>query len=240
MNLKEAEKMIYKYQGLQCLKQGDVKTQRLHKKKVAWYTKRFSKYLPNCLNARIIDVPCGNGNILYFLRELGYKNAIGWDLDESRIKAAQNLKLRAHIGDAFIEIKQIKDCDVIFSVDFVEHIDRESVIEFLNCCKDALKDGGYLIIRTPMLDSVFGSFHLHNDFTHQWATNSAVWRTIASAIGFRHAVIVDERPIGKDIRSIARRTAFEFARILSVIYRWMLGQPAPKVWTPPAWAILKK
>ncbi|MGZ0708420.1 class I SAM-dependent methyltransferase [Coraliomargarita sp. W4R53] len=240
MTLKEAEALIYKYQGVEILARGVDEVREGHERKVSWYTKRFIDVLPLSKSAKIIDLPCGDGNILYFLQKAGYTNVKGFDLDESRVLMAQKLGLNASVEDAFTAVKSITDCDVIFSVDFFEHVDRSSAFELLSACQDALKVGGYLIIRTPVTDSVFGTLHLHNDFTHRWAVNSSVWRAIAGSLGFKLVSIMDERPVGHDFKNLVRRALFELARVPTILHRRMLGHSAPKVWSPSAWFILKK
>lgn len=240
MTLEEIESKIYQWQGQQIKGRGVAESEAHHRKSCRWYTDRISEFLPKDRSAKIIDVPCGDGNILYFLREVGYTNVEGWDISTGRVSVAQEMGLNAKLINAFEALPKEKDCAVIFSLDFLEHIDKADAVGFLESCNNALSVGGMLIIRTPVTDSIFGSLHLYNDFTHRWATNSGVWRAIAGISGFKLQACFDERPIPKSFKNFVSRLLFEFGRLpLSLLYR-LLGQGCPKIWSPSAWLVLQK
>ena len=240
MKLEEIESKIYQWQGKQIQGRGVAEAEAHHKKSRVWSADRLTAFLPKDKSAKIIDVPCGDGTILYFLKESGYTNVTGWDIAEGRVAIAQQMGLNAKITDAFEALPKEKDCSIIFSIDFLEHIDKTAAVEFLQTCNDALIDGGLLIVRTPVTDSFLGSLHLYNDFTHRWATNSGVWRAIAGATGFQLKICFDERPIPSNLKRTVARILFECARFpLTLLYR-MLGQGVPRVWSPSVWFILEK
>ena len=79
----------------------------------------LKKYLPKDINSSCLDVPCGYGNFLYFLRSKGYKNVIGYDFDEAQIKLAQLLALPAKKNDLFKVLEEsVVDYDLISSFDY--------------------------------------------------------------------------------------------------------------------------
>ena len=166
--IKSAEDPYYDYQTQA---RGLVDAHDLRKKflKLApWYKKLLHRYLPKDLNATILDIPCGYGNILYFFREYGYKNAVGYDLDPEQVRLSQMLDLAALEGNAFTVLKdENKLYDCIISVDFLEHMSRDNTLYFLDLCCSRLKSGGTVIVRTPCADGLFGAHDRYNDLTHQ-------------------------------------------------------------------------
>ncbi|MGZ0656220.1 class I SAM-dependent methyltransferase [Coraliomargarita sp. W4R72] len=240
MKIEEADALIYQYQGREILKAG-VDTARIrHEVRVPYYRARLGAFLPQDKGAKMIDLPCGDGNLLYFLRALGYQDVTGWDLDESRVQVANELGLNAQAGDAMAVMNDVTDVDTILTADFVEHIEKSDVFDFLRICRHALKENGTLIIRTPVTDSVFGVLHMCNDYTHRWSTNSSVWNTIAGAAGYQLTATLDERPLVFNLKTLVLRILFEMARLpLALLFR-MLGPWGAKVWSPSVWLVLRK
>lgn len=229
---------IYAFQGRVIKARAPEDILKGHQKRSRWYQQRLMPFLPANRDAVIADIPCGDGNILFFLKEAGYGNVQGWDLDESRVEVAQSLGLPALVGNAFQVLEGLKPCDVIFSIDFLEHVSKEQAFQLLLTFRSKLKSGGKVIIRTPVTDSIFGTLHLYNDFTHQWATNSAVWRTLGGATGFSSVTIFDERPAGQNLKSLFRSSAFHLGRIVVSAIYLLLGRAKPRVWSPSAWMVL--
>lgn len=241
MKQEEAERLIYEWQGRTIQKRGADTVGRKHKRGHLFYEVTFGSYLPISKEARIVDVPCGDGNILSFLQALGYTNVEGWDLDEGRIEVARELGLSASVKDAFATMQDMEpeSVECIFSVDFFEHVDKGMAFDLLRLFKRVMTPSGQIIIRTPVTDSIYGSLHLNNDFTHRWAVNSGVWAAIAGANDLQCVDIVDERPRGTSMPALIKRVAFEIGRIPTLLQRRIMRGPLPRVWTPSVWIILK-
>lgn len=240
MRIEEADALIYKHQGREIFKAGCDSARIRHEARVPYYRARLGAFLPEDKDSKIIDLPCGDGNLLYFLRSEGYQNAVGWDLDENRVQVASDLGLNAQVGDAMAVLTNLTEVDAILTADFVEHIEKSDVFDFLKACSKALNENGLVIIRTPVTDSVFGVRHMCNDYTHRWATNSSVWKTIAGAAGYQLTATLDERPMVFNVKTFLLRVLFEVARLpLALIFR-MLGPWSAKVWSPSVWLVLRK
>src|ERR1700722_14453840 len=124
-----------------------------------WYVKFLEGWLPSAKDARILDLPCGAGNLLYALKSLGFTNVAGIDIDPGQVEAAQQLGLPAEVGNVFDALAREPDETVvgIFSLDFLEHDPMEQALEFCRQAHRALAVGGKLLCRTPSADGPFGS-----------------------------------------------------------------------------------
>ncbi len=136
---------------------------------------------------RILDIGCGDGSLLRFLRGRGYQ-AEGVDLNAELVAGCVADGLKVQLGDAREAIRQADPSYRIFSMlDFVEHIPMEALLEILG--QIALRPGARVWIQTPNLESIMGFkfwFHMPSHVLplHPW-----VLRKILNRLGF---VILDE------------------------------------------------
>ena len=197
-----------------------------------WYDGRLSPYLPKNKQARCLDVPCGFGNFLYFLEGKGYSNIQGVDLDAKQVELAALVELPAVQGDAFqILSDEVSSFDQISSLDFIEHLDKDKVLEFLSLAYSALKPGGTIILRAPCGDGPFGAHDAWNDLTHQWGMTSNVVRTLLEMHGFKNVKILDERPQPGGIIDTFRWLVFFPAKLIADGFCMALGMRPPAIWT---------
>ena len=221
----------YKFQSHRISKLSIEEVKNDFKSKVAWYAHFFRNYLPKDLDAPILDIPCGHGNFLYFLKSKGYRNIIGMDIDVERVSVARKLDLPADVGDALIRIKDFKNLAMIVSLDFLEHIEKNQAYNFLLNCRRALRQDGLLIVRVPFLDSLLGAYDLGNDFTHKWAANSGVIVDLFYEAGFSHALVKDERPVPYKPLNYIRLGVFYVMMGLTQAYLLMTGLGKINVWS---------
>ena len=85
-------------------------------------------------DARILDMGCGYGSLVYTLLKAGYKNTIGIDLSEEQIKVAKQLGIQeVMLGDLRDHLGANKETyDIITGMDIIEHFDKDEVIELLD------------------------------------------------------------------------------------------------------------
>lgn len=206
-----------------------------------WYGCRLKKYMPSEKNAYCLDVPCGYGNFLYFLKNNGYLNAIGYDLDAKQIDLAMLVGLPAEVGDVF-EVLQNDNLsyDLISSLDFIEHLSKEDALKYLELCFDRLNSGGTLILRTPCADGPFGSHDICNDLTHKWGMTSNLFSAVLEMSGYSEVEILDERPQPTSLVDTIRWLIYFPVKVLAKLACMALGMRSPEVWTRSMIAIARK
>lgn len=99
-------------------------------------------------STRILDVGCGKGQVLYSLKELGYKNLLGTDpYLEKDITYDNGLTI---LKKSINEIEG--EWDIIMLHHVIEHIDNP--LETIQSLAKHLSKRGILIIRTPIVPCV--------------------------------------------------------------------------------------
>ena len=206
-----------------------------------WYGATLRSFLPQALDARCLDVPCGYGNFLYFLRAKGYFNIEGFDLDQKQVDLALLLDLPARKKDVFSVLAENREqFELIASLDFIEHLAKDDALRFLDQCHKNIRTGGVLILRTPCADGPFGAHDAWNDLTHQWGMTSNVLKTILEMSGFTNVRILDEKPQPTNLLDTIRWLVFFPARFMADIGCMALGIRPPKVWTRSMMAVAYK
>lgn len=149
---------------------------------------RFSSITTKWHNGRILDFGCGAGGLTFRVRELCHE-AIGIDLDPSKLEFASQEAIRRHVGQIeFIcypgeEIPlPDRSFDCIFCVDVVEHL--PNLQKFVQDFKRLLKPDGLLLIS-------FGPPWGHPHGKHMWTKFPGWWthlifpsRVVMSVGGF--------------------------------------------------------
>ena len=113
----------------------------------------YERFLPSAQNAQILDVGCGAGHFLYYLKKKGYTDFLGIDISRQQVDfCRENISQRVERADAFEYLKDKKKAfDAVVANDLLEHILKEEIITFLKQVNAALKDNGVFLIRTPSI-----------------------------------------------------------------------------------------
>ena len=99
---------------------------KVFKKRYMPLLKEFNK------DAAIIDLGCGAGTFLQSLKDEGFVNLFGIDISEQQIEKALSKMLKAKKINIFNFIETNKNkFDIIFALDFVEHFQKERIIEIV-------------------------------------------------------------------------------------------------------------
>ncbi|MBI4114842.1 MAG: class I SAM-dependent methyltransferase [Candidatus Niyogibacteria bacterium] len=104
-------------------------------------------------DARIVEIGCGMGAFLYFLKELGYENVSGIEMGKDAAEKARTvLGIPVLIQDFFSHSFEAESFDAVAGVALIEHMmDPHKTIARMS---GLLKTGGMLYLNTPNLLSL--------------------------------------------------------------------------------------
>ncbi len=142
----------------------------MHEKRLAYYDWYTRGWLPEDRSTPILDIGCGSGQFLYFLRERGYENAVGIDLDEAQVEVARRLGLDATCATVADFLEQDEQSyGLIAMLDIIEHFTREELFPLLESVSSRLAPGGRLMASVPNADSPHAARAIYADITHEIA-----------------------------------------------------------------------
>ncbi|WP_018410939.1 class I SAM-dependent methyltransferase [Methyloversatilis thermotolerans] len=189
------------------------------------YQRIFGNFLPNDKSARIVDLGCGPGSIVWWLQQRGYDNASGIDISQEQVDVAHGLGVRSVVqGDIFEFLRMEEEYDMLFARDVLEHMDKESAYQFVKLSQTRLKPGGRLILQVPNAESPFFGRIRYGDFTHELAFTPSSVSQIGYAAGFREILVFPVRPIPIGVRSSIRRFFWFF---VEAALKWLVRLESP-------------
>lgn len=185
--------------------------------------KRFKFWLPANKSIKCLDVACGAGQMIFFLKEKGYINTCGVDISPQQVNIAKNFTPDIHLGDAIKFLEDNKNSfEFITALDIIEHFNKDELLRFLKSLFEALKPGGRLIIQTPNSESPWGMKVRYGDLTHEICFDPVLLKSILSISGFESFEAKECGPYIHGVKSLFR---FLIWRLISFTLRvWNLAE----------------
>lgn len=167
----------------------------------------IERFMPPDKSVKVLDLGCGAGGFLYWLRQAGYTNIQGVDMSAEMVGAAHRAGMaEVALGDMHQTLAETPEgsIDVIVIIDVLEHLDRQQLFDTADLIYKALKKGGRLIAHVPNAEGIFGSRIRWGDLTHETAFTQTSVRQLTSTVGFTHVVCVEDKPVPKGAKSFVR------------------------------------
>lgn len=175
----------------------------------------IKRHFPENLNAKIIDVGCGEGALLSFAKDQGYQDLTGYDMSEEQVLLAKKMGLhQVYLGEAIPALCELADhsIDVIVSFDVIEHMTKPEVIRFSREVHRVLKLGGKWIIHTLNAESPFFGRIRYGDFTHENGFTKDSIKQLLRIADFHHVSCYEDVPVCHGFKSGLRFIIWKIVR----------------------------
>ena len=181
----------------------------------------IDEHFPRDLEAKILDLGCGHGALLWFAQAKGFRNTKGIDVSLEQVELAEQLGVhnvvQGDIGSA-LSTEPKEQLDVVVMFDVLEHFTRDELIVVMDGVFRVLKPGGRLIAHVPNGASPFVGRIRYGDFTHELAFTRTSLRQLALSSGFSRVDCFEDNPFSKSIRGVLRSSLWRFFRSLMRLY----------------------
>jgi hypothetical protein len=121
---------------------------------------------------------------------------------------------------------------LVGAFDLIEHLDKNSAIDFLKTTLANLIPGGMLVLQCPCADGFNGAHDVFNDYTHKWGASSTMLTQLLYTVGYERVVILD--PTLPQFPATIQRKLFFGTRYLARkgvnLGLRLLGAKIPPVW----------
>jgi len=156
-------------------------------------SKKFGFLLTGNRQRSVLDIGCANGMLTAFLKQQGFSEVVGIDINSQLIEQARkNVDTEFVAGDAEIFLRSGRQFDVIFALNIIEHIERDQLVDFMAAVYQALRPEGFVIVRTPNMNNIMASGHLADDLTHCTGLTEQSLNQLARLAGFERVVMLNQ------------------------------------------------
>jgi SAM-dependent methyltransferase len=166
--------------------------------------------LPDDRSVAILDVGCGQGQLVDTLQRHRYSDSSGIDTSPEQVELAHKLgRAAVHLGDLFtIANERPGAYDVVTAIDVIEHFDRHEVQRVFQAFADLLRPSGRFVFRTPNAGGPYASRLLFGDLTHGVIYTPGSLEQVGRMTGFTQISTFPVRPSGTTMRRRVRRLSW--------------------------------
>ncbi len=159
-----------------------------------YFQKNYLKYFPKNREIKILDIGCGMGHFLYFLKKEGYRNCLGIDISKECVEFCKERNFNVRYIDAFEFLKTNKILfDIIVMNDIIEHLTQEEIIEVLELIYNNLNKNGKIFIKTPnMANPILGVHGRYIDFSHKIGFTEESLAQVLRIFNFKNIKIIPQ------------------------------------------------
>ena len=150
------------------------------------FERLYGDVLPSDRNSRILDIGCGAGHFLYYLKRKEYTNFLGIDISPQQVEFCEK-NISKNVKQADI-LEFLKDSEGGYSViaahDVLEHIPKEKILKLLKLVLKSLDNGGIFLLRVPNMSNPLSLDSRYRDFTHEVGFTEKTLYQILQMTGF--------------------------------------------------------
>ena len=208
------------------------------------YELNLTPHLPINKDAHFLDVGCGWGQFLLWLKKKGYSNLEGVDIGLAQVEYCRSLGLdvhRASESGLFLS-ERPNSFDMVSMHHVIEHVPPSAAIDLLRAIYNSLRPGGIAIVQTPNMSAVSAGFSRYIEMTHLNGYTESSFHEVLRLAGFSNIVVFGN---ATQFHLNARRIIWLALQTVSrFVWRLMLtaelGSDAPRVLTKNLYAVAHK
>lgn len=156
-------------------------------------------------DGKVLDVACGEGNLLSTLEAEDFENLYGVDISPEQVARAQEKFPQVICSDALSYLEKCPNTfNLITAFDILEHFPKSKALTFLDLIHNALKPGGCLILQLPNGDSPLAGGVIYGDFTHEVTYTTVSLRHVLISCGFESIEFQEHGPQPTSLKGAIR------------------------------------
>ena len=134
--------------------------------------------------SKVLEIGFGNGEFLHWAEFNGY-NVLGVEVNERLYQLGKKRGFQVFLGELTGNVEGLgDDFDVVVAFDVLEHLFKDTLLDYFDAINRCLKVGGRVIARFPNGQSPFGSYSQYGDMTHQTVLTGLRLEQIGLKTGF--------------------------------------------------------
>jgi 2-polyprenyl-3-methyl-5-hydroxy-6-metoxy-1,4-benzoquinol methylase len=208
-----------------------------------WCDARYFPLIQNLQKtSSILEIGCGHGRILNYLKQKGFTNVKGIDVSNEQIELAYREGLNAVRADVFEYLEKkyssplrgerpSEGLDCVIAIDFVEHFTKEELLRLCGLLHTTMKPDGILLLQTVNGEGLFPRQIIYGDLTHSTILSPGSMSQLLSATGFHDMKYVECAPIASGMKGTLRSIAWNVIRTGANAVRRIESNKTQQIWT---------
>ena len=189
-----------------------------------YFRKNYLPHLPQRRDARIVDLGCGLGHFLFFLRRAGYTNILGVDVGQECVDFCRERGFPVVQEEICAYLSERTDpVDAFILNDVLEHQTKDLMWLMLELIRSRLVPGGTLLVKVPnVAHPLLGTDSRYLDITHEVGFNENSLEQVLLMAGFTSVrvfgpdIYVTKNPL---VNVVARSAAGILDRLFALVFR---------------------
>lgn len=156
-------------------------------------------------DSNILELGCGPGYLLDYLKLKVFTNSVGIDISSEQTDIAKSKGHNVRLDDVFNFFRNSTEkYDLIFAFDLFEHFSKDELLELTSLIYNHLQNDGLFIIRTPNGQGLLSGQIIYGDLTHQTIFTPNSITQLFSNIGFNNLSFIENAPVRKNLSGFIR------------------------------------
>lgn len=173
-------------------------------------------------DAAIIDLGCGSGNLLEYLKTEGFNNINGIDYSDEEIEIAISRGFEVSRASIIEYLRDTdKKFDIVFMHNVIEHFEKSEVIEICSLVGKLLNSGGVFIVHTPNGVGINAAKLIYGDLTHSTILTPNSAKQLFFNTGFQEVEFYETEPFAKDIIGMVRLIIWKLIKVVTNFKIWI-------------------
>jgi 2-polyprenyl-3-methyl-5-hydroxy-6-metoxy-1,4-benzoquinol methylase len=207
-----------------------------------WFDHRYLPLIsPYPKGSPILELGCGRGYMLEYLRNHGFNILKGIDISEEQIKISNQKGLDVEVANAINYLATNKrKYKIIIALDFIEHFYKEELIPLFEGIFNTLEEGGIFFFHTPNGQTILSPNLIYGDLTHLtiFTPNSA--QQLLRIVGFNDIAFYEAGPVPKNLNGFIRLIMWKIIKLGHNCIRLNEAGSTEKILTQNFIAVAKK
>ena len=159
------------------------------------YETNLANYLPVDREARILDIGCGWGQFLSWVKQKNYSHLEGIDMGSDQVEHCRSIGLNVSRATDSIRYlrERVETYDLITLHHVIEHVPPTNGVDLLRAMRGSLRPGGTVIVQTPNMSAISAGFSRYIELTHVTGYTESNLHEALLLAGFARASVFGSR-----------------------------------------------
>jgi 2-polyprenyl-3-methyl-5-hydroxy-6-metoxy-1,4-benzoquinol methylase len=166
-------------------------------------------------NSSILDIGCGSGPYLYYLKKMGFQNVKGIDGSLEQVSLANSIGIpEVQHCDIFDFLNNAESkYDVVLLMDILEHMTRPELKDLFSLLDNIVHAGSTIIIHVPNAAGILSAKVRYADLTHELAFTPQSIKQLLTLFNYSNISCFQDLPALHSITSYFRRALWYLTTI---------------------------